>query len=57
MNKIDRYLTTALKQNSSDLHFVSGDPARSRIHGNLTVLAPELLSIETVQEAMSEMLG
>ena len=56
MNKIDRYLTAALKQNSSDLHFVSGDPARSRIHGNLTILSPELLSIETVQEAMSEIM-
>jgi twitching motility protein PilT len=33
MSKIDHYLQEALKRNASDLHFVSGDPVRVRIHG------------------------
>jgi len=56
MNKIDQYLTAALKLNSSDLHFVSGDPVRSRVHGNLKVLMPEKLSVENVQAAMAEIM-
>ena len=46
--KIDQYLTSALQSNASDLHFVSGDPVRARIHGNLQVLEKESLTIDTV---------
>ncbi len=41
MNKIDEYLQTALKKNASDLHFVSGDPVRARVHGELQILIEE----------------
>jgi Tfp pilus assembly pilus retraction ATPase PilT len=33
MNKIDNYLQAALGQKASDLHFISGDPVRARVHG------------------------
>jgi len=56
MNKIDQYLQEALKKNASDLHFVSGDPARVRIHGNLQILSEEKLATENVQEAMFEIM-
>ena len=56
MNKIDKYLTAALEQKSSDLHFVSGDPVRSRVHGSLQVLMKEKLSVEDVQATMSEIM-
>ena len=36
--KIDQFLNTALQSNASDLHFVSGDPVRARIHGTLQVV-------------------
>ena len=52
MNKIDEYLQAALKKRASDLHFVSGDPARVRVHGVLEVLIEEKLTTSIVQEAM-----
>ena len=54
--KIDQYLMPALKSNASDLHFVSGDPVRARIHGNLQVMDQEPLPVDTVQECMLEIM-
>ena len=56
MNKIDKYLQASLGQNASDLHFVSGDPVRARVHGGLQAIMEERLTIEVVQEAMSEIM-
>jgi twitching motility protein PilT len=56
MNKIDEYLLAALKLNASDLHFVSGDPVRTRVHGDLQVLMEQKLTVETVEEAMFEIM-
>jgi twitching motility protein PilT len=56
MSKIDTYLQEALKRNASDLHFVSGDPVRARIHGELQVLMEEKLTVETVQECIAEIM-
>ncbi len=52
MNKIDQFLTDALQQNSSDLHFISGDPPRVRVHGSLTLLNEEKLTIDFVRDAL-----
>ena len=56
MNKIDKYLQASLGQNASDLHFVSGDPVRARVHGGLQAIMEERLTIDVVQEAMSEIM-
>ena len=56
MSRIDHYLQEALKRNASDLHFVSGDPVRARIHGDLQVLMEERLTTETVSEAVFEIM-
>ncbi len=56
MNKIDEYLTLALKENASDLHFLSGDPARARVHGRLKVLIDKELTTDFVEEAMNEIM-
>jgi twitching motility protein PilT len=56
MNKIDQYLTTALEQKASDLHFVSGDPVRARIHGGLQIIDQQRLSVEAVQKAVFEIM-
>jgi twitching motility protein PilT len=53
---IDKYLQAALGQNASDLHFVSGDPVRARVHGGLQAIMEERLTLEVVQEAMSEIM-
>lgn len=56
MAQIDQYLVTALKQNASDLHFISGDPLRARIHGNLQILQQDNLTIDHVKECMFEIM-
>jgi twitching motility protein PilT len=56
MANIDKFLQEALKQRASDLHFVSGDPVRARVNGSLQILMDEHLTIETVQEAMFEIM-
>jgi twitching motility protein PilT len=45
-----------LKSNASDLHFVSGDPIRARVHGELKVLVEEPLTAELAQEALYEIM-
>lgn len=56
MSKIDTYLESALKQNASDLHFVSGDPVRARIHGQLGILINEKLAVGDVEECLFEIM-
>jgi len=56
MSLIDEYLLQALKGSASDLHYVSGDPARVRVHGGLEVMRPERLTTEHVKEAMYEIM-
>ena len=56
MARIDTYLETALKSNASDLHFVSGDPVRARVHGDLRILMQEKLTIDNVQESLFEIM-
>ena len=57
MNKIDEFLKEALLKNSSDLHFISGDPPRVRIHGSLQLLNEEKLTIDLVKEAVYEIMS
>ncbi|MDJ0938880.1 MAG: type IV pilus twitching motility protein PilT [Woeseiaceae bacterium] len=56
MPQIDEYLTEALKNNASDLHFLSGDPVRARVHGHLQQLMPEVLTTDRVKECMTEIM-
>ncbi|MGB5256311.1 MAG: ATPase, T2SS/T4P/T4SS family, partial [Woeseiaceae bacterium] len=56
MAQIDQYLVQALKQNASDLHFVSGDPIRARVHGNLTVLGDETLKTDVAEQIIFEIM-
>ena len=54
--KIDAYLLKALENKASDLHFVSGDPVRARIHGTLQVLIDERLTTEDVDVTKLEIM-
>ncbi len=56
MAKIDSYLEQALKANASDLHFVSGDPVRARVHGNLAVIIEERLKTDVAEEVIFEIM-
>ena len=55
--KIDRYLKDALAKSSSDLHFISGDPPRVRVHGSLTTLTNQPLTIDDVKESLYEIMS
>ena len=57
MNKVDQFLEDALSRSSSDLHFISGDPPRVRVHGLLTLLNDEILTIDLVKEALYEIMN
>jgi twitching motility protein PilT len=56
MAQIDKYLEAALKQNASDLHFLSGDPVRARIHGELQILMDETVTVDLVKECLLEIM-
>ena len=56
MNKVDQFLKDALVKRSSDLHFISGDPPRVRIHGALTLLNNQPLTIDFVRESVYEIM-
>ena len=56
MRKIDQFLQAALQQNASDLHFLSGDPPRIRVHGGLKNMMDTELTVEIVQEAIFEIM-
>jgi len=56
LNKIDQFLKDALAKSSSDLHFISAGPPRVRIHGALTTLNDEVLTMDFVRDAMYEIM-
>lgn len=56
MKKMDQFLQAALQQNASDLHFLSGDPPRVRVHGGLKNLMDQTLTVEFVQDAVFEIM-
>ena len=56
MAEIDRFLEHALTQDASDLHFVSGDPVRARIHGKLQVIMDDKLETAAAEEAIFEIM-
>ena len=57
MSQIDKYLTAALAKQSSDLHFISGDPPRVRVHGSLGTLSNETLAVDFVKECVYEIMA
>ena len=56
MNKMDQFLQASLQQNASDLHFLSGDQPRIRVHGGLKNLMDQALTVEFVQDAIFEIM-
>jgi twitching motility protein PilT len=56
MAVIDEFLIEVLDRKGSDLHFIAGDPARIRLHGDLQSLRPTPLKPDFVREAMYEIL-
>jgi twitching motility protein PilT len=53
---IDSYLIEILEKRGSDLHFIAGDPARIRLHGDLSSLRPDKLAADFVKDALYEIM-
>ncbi len=56
MAQIDQYLQIAHEKSASDLHFLSGDPLRARIHGELVQIGDEKLGVDHVRECVVEIM-
>jgi twitching motility protein PilT len=56
MASIDEFLREVLDRGGSDLHFIAGDPARIRLHGDLQTLRPGALKVDFVRDAMYEIM-
>jgi len=56
MAEIDNYLQEVLQRRGSDLHLMAGDPARIRVHGDLTALRPEILPADHVRQLLLEIM-
>jgi twitching motility protein PilT len=56
MAAIDKYLQDAIRQNSSDLHFISGDPVRGRVNGVLQVINEEHLTTDFAEQCIFEIM-
>jgi twitching motility protein PilT len=54
--QIDEFLAEVLQRKGSDLHFISGDPPRLRVFGDLQSLRPEPLKADFVKQAMYEIM-
>jgi twitching motility protein PilT len=57
LKTIDDYLKDALKENASDLHFISGDPVRMRVHGKLVAVEDSNLAVDFVRNALYEIMS
>ena len=55
--RIDAWLDEVLRAQGSDLHFMSGDPARIRVHGELRALPGDALNQAQVQDALYEIMS
>jgi len=54
LNRINSFLELAIQQRGSDLHLISGEPPRIRIHGALHAVRFRSLSVEDMQNILVE---
>jgi twitching motility protein PilT len=56
LNRINSFLELAIQQRGSDLHLISGEPPRIRIHGALHAVRFRTLSVEDMQSILVEIM-
>jgi len=56
MNRIDTFLRLVVEQQGSDLHLVSGNPPRIRIHGEIHPIKYRELTVEETSELVREIM-
>ena len=57
VRKIDSYLEETVRSGGSDLHFMAGDPARIRVHGELRAMGGSELAQAHVEDALYEIMS
>ena len=57
MAKIEYFLKAAVQQNASDIHFVSGEPTRFRVDGDLEAFDDKPISMEVLSELLFELIS
>jgi twitching motility protein PilT len=57
VNRINSFLELVVNQGGSDLHLVSGEPPRVRIHGVLSSVRFRTLSVEDMQRLLDEIMN
>ena len=57
MFKLDELLKKLVDENGSDLHVLSGDPIRMRVHGDLQCITDEPISSKDAFEALKEIMS
>ncbi len=57
MANVDEYLDEILRRRGSDLHFIAGDPARIRLHGELSPLREARLDAAFVKQSLYEIMS
>ena len=55
--RIDAFLDEVMRADGSDLHFMAGDPARIRVHGELRSLPGDELNQAQVSDALYEIMS
>ena len=55
--RIDAFLDEVMRAQGSDLHFMAGDPARIRVHGELRALPGDELNQAQVSDALYEIMS
>ncbi|MCG5501649.1 type IV pilus twitching motility protein PilT [Ectothiorhodospira sp. A-7R] len=56
MHHVDDYLRKLMEAEGSDLHLVSGDPPRMRVHGDLQAIGTTSLTRQALNDFMAEIL-
>ncbi|MCR4316093.1 MAG: type IV pilus twitching motility protein PilT [Planctomycetes bacterium] len=54
MPKIDALFKMMMEKDASDLHLAVGMPIKARIHGELEIVVPEILTMSKAQELLKE---
>ncbi len=57
MAQIDHYLQQVVDRNGSDLHLVAGQPPRVRVYGELAVMEQKVLTANTAQDVLLEIMS
>jgi len=54
--QIDQYLHKVIERNASDLHFIAGQPVRTRVYGELEIMEQKTLTVDQTRDVLFEIM-